>query len=57
MRFLPASARPESRADFLPKMDGFRALAITAVLFDHAFPEKIPGGFLGVDIFLFYQDF
>ncbi len=30
---------------------GLRALAVIPVLFFHAFPELVPGGFFGVDIF------
>ena len=32
-------------------IDGMRALAVLAVVGFHAFPEYIPGGFIGVDIF------
>lgn len=32
-------------------IDGLRAVAILSVLFFHAFPEFLPGGFVGVDIF------
>ncbi|MEO8466149.1 MAG: acyltransferase family protein [Gammaproteobacteria bacterium] len=36
---------------YRPDIDGLRALAVTAVVVFHAFPNSIPGGFLGVDIF------
>jgi peptidoglycan/LPS O-acetylase OafA/YrhL len=32
-------------------IDGLRALAVFAVILFHAFPNELPGGFVGVDIF------
>ncbi|MBR0739663.1 acyltransferase [Bradyrhizobium liaoningense] len=32
-------------------IDGLRAVAVTAVVLFHAFPEYVPGGFAGVDVF------
>lgn len=32
-------------------IDGLRALAVGAVVINHAFPEMVPGGFIGVDVF------
>lgn len=32
-------------------IDGLRAIAVSAVVIHHAFPELFPGGFVGVDIF------
>lgn len=32
-------------------VDGLRAVAIVAVLLFHGFPEVLPGGFVGVDVF------
>jgi peptidoglycan/LPS O-acetylase OafA/YrhL len=36
---------------YRPEIDGLRAVAILIVIVFHAFPEWLPGGFIGVDIF------
>lgn len=38
-------------------IDGLRAVAIAAVLVFHAFPELLPGGFIGVDVFFAISGF
>lgn len=36
---------------YQPEIDGLRAIAVISVLIFHAFPEWLPGGFVGVDVF------
>ena len=40
-----------NRSFHRPDIDGLRALAILGVLAFHAFPQAVPGGFVGVDVF------
>lgn len=42
---------------YLPFVDGLRAVAIAAVVAFHAFPELVPGGFAGVDVFFVISGF
>jgi peptidoglycan/LPS O-acetylase OafA/YrhL len=39
------------RREYRPALDGLRALAIIAVILYHLSPGRLPGGFLGVDLF------
>ena len=41
--------RSDSR--YRPDIDGLRAIAIAPVVAFHAFPQWVPGGFVGVDVF------
>jgi peptidoglycan/LPS O-acetylase OafA/YrhL len=39
------------KLNYRKDIDGIRALAVLSVVFFHAFPKLIPGGYIGVDIF------
>src|SRR6187401_3419266 len=46
-----SSRGPHQPAPYRPDVDGLRAVAILSVLVFHAFPSRMPGGFVGVDVF------
>jgi peptidoglycan/LPS O-acetylase OafA/YrhL len=47
-----AAARRAPRLGYIPALDGLRAVAVVAVLLYHGDQHWIPGGFLGVDVFM-----
>ncbi len=46
-----------SAQSYLPHIDGLRALAVASVVAYHAWPQLLPGGFIGVDVFFVISGF
>jgi peptidoglycan/LPS O-acetylase OafA/YrhL len=42
---------------YRPELDGIRAVALLGVLVYHVVPSRLPGGFLGVDVFFVLSGF
>jgi len=52
-----AQQAPAVRSGVRPEIQALRAIAVLAVVFYHLWPVRLPGGFVGVDIFFVISGF
>lgn len=57
MSIKPEGTAAPSRSSFRPELQGLRALAVGLVLLYHLWPNRISGGFVGVDVFFVVSGF